>query len=772
MVSDLHRNVLLGTDGQYSLVSVIPYLLTAEYSPSPRLKSGQLFLNTRGFIVLLLHSIPSGELPPPPPRTCFGRDELVEKIVGLAKNLTPIALIGPGGIGKTSIALAVLHHNQIRKQFGYNRWFIHCDQFPASCANFLNQLSKVIGAGIENPEGLTPLRPFLSSRQMILFLDNAESILDSQGTTSQEIYTMVEELSQFSNICLCITSRISTVPPNCRCLDIPILSMDAACCTFYHIYNSSEQSNLVNNILEQLDFHPLSITLLATVAHHNKWGINRLTREWGGQRTGILHTQHNKSLAATIELSLASPTFQGLGPDACDLLGVVAFFPQGINENNLDWLFPNISNKTTIFDKFCTLSLTYQSNGFIMMLAPLRDHLCPKDPTSSPLLCMTKDYYFHRLSVDVYPDKPGYKEAQWITLEDINVEHLLNVFTTLDASSVDVWAACCNFIKHLFQHKPRPVILGPKIEGLPDDHPSKPQCLSALSQLFCSVGNYMEHKQLLISTLRFQRERGDNSQVAEILVKLAESDRQLGLQKEGVRQAKEALGIYKQLDDTLGQARSWRSLALLFCDDKQLNAAEEAASQALNLLPDQGEQFQVCQCHRVLGSVYRSKSEAEKAIKHLEIALSIASSFDWHREQFWIHFSLAKLFFRENSFDTAENHIKCAKLYTINNLYGLGCMMELQANIWYQGHRFEEAKSEVLYATNVLEKVGATKDVEVCRKLLQKIEVGIEKSVTSSELDFNGELLEIILLPIPINSQFLAQGPKHRLTSLFRHILP
>ncbi|KAF9642815.1 hypothetical protein BDM02DRAFT_3192638, partial [Thelephora ganbajun] len=70
--------------------------------------------------VSLLYSIPPGELPPPPPRACFGREELIEKIVGLAQNLTPIALIGAGGIGKTSIALTVLHDKRIKERFGNN----------------------------------------------------------------------------------------------------------------------------------------------------------------------------------------------------------------------------------------------------------------------------------------------------------------------------------------------------------------------------------------------------------------------------------------------------------------------------------------------------------------------------------------------------------------------------------------------------------------------------------------------------------------------------
>ena len=633
-----------------------------------------------------------------------------------------MALIGPGGIGKTSIALAILHHDRIKKRFGDNRRFIRCDEFPSSHIHLLNRLAKVIGAGVESSEGLAPLRPFLSSTEMILFLDNAESILDPQGANAREIYAVVEELSRFDNLCLCLTSRISTIPPASETLDIPTLSIEAARNTFYRIYKNGPGGHLVDGILGQLDFHPLSITLLATVAYHSKWDLDRLTKEWQGRRTGVLQTRHNESLAVTIELSLASPTFQELGPDARDVLGVIAFFPQGIDENNLDWLFPTLPHRTTVFDNFSILSLTYRSNGFVTMLAPLRDYFCPQNPVSCPLLNAVKGRYFSRLSIAIEPGSPGFEDARWIIPEDVNIEHLLNVFTSVGTNSVEVWNACASFMRHLYWHKTRLVSLGPKIERLPDDHLSKPECLFQLSRLFNSVGNQVEYKRLLVSALGLWRERGNDLQVADTLRFISGANGLLGLHKEGMQRTKEALEIYKRLDHTDGQAKAWQRLARLLYNDKQLDAAEEAASWAIKLLSDKGNQFPVCECYRTLGDICRAKGETDKATRHLETARGIASCFGWHFQLFWIHYSLAVLFFKGKKFDDAHAHVERAKSHAINDLFQLGHVMELDAVFWYEQRRFGEARSEALGAVNLFEKLGATGEMERCRAILRMIE--------------------------------------------------
>ena len=673
--------------------------------------------------------------------------------MGLAENLQPIALIGTGGIGKTSIALNVLHHDRIQKRFGDNRRFIRCDQFPVSCAHFLTRLSKVIGAGVENPENLASLRPFLSSNEMLIVLDNAESILDPQGTNAQEIYAIVDELCQFRTICLCITTRITTIPSDCKRLDVPTLSMDAAHRLFYRIYDDEERHDLIRNILEQLDFHPLSVTLLATVAHQNNWDGGRLVREWGQRQTSLLRTGHNKSLAATIELSLASPMFKELGSDARNLLGVVAFFPQGVKEDNLDWLLPTISDRTNIFDKLCVLSLTYRSNGFITMLAPLRDYLCPRDPRSSPLLCMTKDRYFARMSVSLDPHRPGFGDTRWITSEDLNVEHLLDIFTSVDANSNDVWDACINFMKHLFWHKRRLIVLGRKIELLTDDHPFKLECSYELSRLFYSVGDHVEQKRLLSHVLALLRERGNDRLAAQILSRLSDANRLLGLRTEGIQLATEALEIHERLDDAVEQARCLNGLACLLFEDEQLQAAEEVASHAIQLLPERGEEFLLCGFHRVLGNICHSKDDPGKAIEHFGTALRIASAFDWHNELFWTHYSLAKLFSEEGRLEEAHTHIKQAELHAVDNAYDLGRSMFLQARIWYRQRKLEEAMAEALRSLEIFGKLRVTDIFESCKTLLSHIKRAMEsRSPHADHIPVCRERLETILCPMFVNS--------------------
>ena len=182
-----------------------------------------------------------------------------------------------------------------------------------------------------------------------------------------------------------------------------------------------------------------------------------------------------------------------------------------------------------------------------------------------------------------------------------------------------------------------------------------------------------------------------------------------------------------------------RLLAELLLEDNKLDAAEEAISKAINLLLDVGEQYRVCKAYRLLGKICHSKGETEKAIGYFETALGVVSSH-WQTEQFWIFYNLAQLYFDQGRFDDAHIHIERAKSHIVNDSYCLGCAMKLQAYHWYKEGRLVEARSEVLCASDVFEKLGAAKAAGDCRLLFQWIEEDLNKPVTPSKPDSNGML--------------------------------
>ena len=371
------------------------------------------------------------------------------------------------------------------------------------------------------------------------------------------------------------------------------------------------------------------------------------------------------------------------------------------------------------------------------MLVPLRDFLRPQDPLSSPLFCTTRDYYFSRLSIHPNPDAPEFGETRWIVSEDANVEHLLDVLTSIDTSPDRVWWACASFLEHLNWHKPRLTVLGPKIERLPDDHRCKPDCLFELAWSFDLLGNYTEQKWLLEHTLGLERERENDEGIVLALRDLSRVNRMLHLYGEGIRQAREALEISERIGHIGYQGDSLVDLAWLLHQDSQNDAAEEAASRAIDLLPEKGQEYRVCQSHRVLGNVYRSKGRREEAIHHFETALGIATSFNWENELFWNHYSLAELSLDEGDFYDTHACIERAKAHASNDRYSLGHAVRLQARAWLEQGRLENARFEALRALEIFQKLGAAGDLEDCEYLLCDI---VDRSA-SDESTPNGEPL-------------------------------
>jgi AAA+ superfamily predicted ATPase len=113
---------------------------------------------------------------PPEPKIFNGRVSELSDIIALFSKGTPrIAILGAGGIGKTSLARAIVHHTGISERYKQHRVFIACDSAATQV-----ELAALIGAhvGLKPGKDLTHpvVQHFSSDPDSLLILDNLETL--------------------------------------------------------------------------------------------------------------------------------------------------------------------------------------------------------------------------------------------------------------------------------------------------------------------------------------------------------------------------------------------------------------------------------------------------------------------------------------------------------------------------------------------------------------------------------------------------------------------
>jgi hypothetical protein len=112
---------------------------------------------------------------PAEPKIFHGRHSELADILKLFHQASPkVAILGGGGMGKTSLAKAVLHHPEIIARYQQNRFFVPCDGAATK-----RELAALIGAQLGLKAGNDITRPivqhFCSSPPCLLMLDNLET---------------------------------------------------------------------------------------------------------------------------------------------------------------------------------------------------------------------------------------------------------------------------------------------------------------------------------------------------------------------------------------------------------------------------------------------------------------------------------------------------------------------------------------------------------------------------------------------------------------------
>lgn len=157
----------------------------------------------------------------------YGRDDLVKDIVDtlLLPHKTHIALIGPGGIGKTTMSKALLNEEHIAAMF-IPRLFITYDNVDYSLMTYDTFLSR-IAETIKSPSStrISILNRIKSFSTALLVIDNAEAFVEAGHEGFREILQMLDEMGTLCRI-IFTTRNTDTVPANLRWKRIYVSELD------------------------------------------------------------------------------------------------------------------------------------------------------------------------------------------------------------------------------------------------------------------------------------------------------------------------------------------------------------------------------------------------------------------------------------------------------------------------------------------------------------------------------------------------------------------
>ncbi|KAJ7336231.1 P-loop containing nucleoside triphosphate hydrolase protein, partial [Mycena albidolilacea] len=325
---------------------------------------------------------------PSEPKIFHGRDSELSDILQLFNQGTPrIIILGSGGMGKTSLARAVIHHAQIKTRYEQHCFFVACD----SASNTV-ELAALIGVNI----GLKPgrnlsqavVQHFSSSPSSLLVLDNLEILWEPMECRG-DVEEFLSLLADVEHLALMITMRGAERPGKMQWTrpflqPLKPLDQDAARKTFIDIADENHNLGEVDKVLSLTDNMPLAVNLIAHLVDSE--GCPNVLARWEREKISVISvgTDKEANLEISISLSLLSPR---LNRHSQDLLSLLSMLPDGLSDVELVQSKLPIRNVLGCKAALIGTALAYSNEQKrLKALVPIREYMNKIQPPSENLI--------------------------------------------------------------------------------------------------------------------------------------------------------------------------------------------------------------------------------------------------------------------------------------------------------------------------------------------------------------------------------------------------
>ncbi|KAF8140873.1 hypothetical protein K438DRAFT_1785334 [Mycena galopus ATCC 62051] len=361
------------------------------------------------------------------PKIFHGREQELEDVLNLLSEKSPrIAILGGGGMGKTSLARAALHHPDIASKFKH-RFFVSAEAATTSI-----ELAALVGLhlGLNSGQDLTKavVRYLARTPASLLILDNLETVWEDIQTRAG-VENLLSLLSEVEHLALIITMRGAERPAQVQwthpCLGpLQPLSNGAATQTFMDITDSTYSIDEVDQILQFTGNMPLAVDLIAHLTDYE--GLQNVLSRWELERTSMLSAgfYRQSCLDTSISLSLSSPR---ITPGSKELLSLLSILPNGLSDAELMDTQLGIANICSCKAVLQATSLAYHDrNKRLLLLMPIREYIQRFLPPSESRIQLIRSHFYALLNLYKKYDGPQLQPVvNQITLNLANVHEVL-----------------------------------------------------------------------------------------------------------------------------------------------------------------------------------------------------------------------------------------------------------------------------------------------------------------------------------------------------------